>query len=420
MRINDPRYIEKPPSKNEIIRIVLDIEAGRIKLHEIPDNVSQPDKIEIRRIYLSRINNVDLSPLNISKADQAEMADLIENIIGAVKIPIGVAGPMIMQRRKREVKVYVPLATSEGSLIASVNRGISICNQQGGINTEIIADSMTRAPIFKGRDARHVKDSINWIKKHINILAASCKTTSSHCKLNDVQPFQIGNILNLRFVYSTGEAMGMNMTTFAAEECSRIIAIKTGLVLLSIAGNMCSDKKPSAINTILGRGKTVSAWIKLDNKIIEKRLRTSINRFVEVIQNKIWLGSAYAHSLSFNAHTANVVAAIFAATGQDLAQIVESSNSFVWIEQQKNKILFYVQLQSLEIGTIGGGTSLAGPSALLKLMGCRGAGSSRLMAEIICAAVLAGEISYLGALAAGEAVNAHRRFGRGMVSVKNN
>lgn len=399
--------------KKEKLNIAISkLKIGQYRLHSIPKVYPQDEQVEIRRRYLSEITGVNLDILKLSSEESMKAATAIENCIGAVRIPIGIAGPMKLIGSQGSREIFIPLATTEGALVASVNRGISICNRQGGIKTELYADGMTRAPLFQGEDARHIKKSIKWINNHLKQLDDCCRSTSRYCRLIDIQLFPMGHLLNARFAFSTGEAMGMNMATFAAQKCAEYISAKTKLELISIAGNLCSDKKAAAINAILGRGKTVCAWINLPVSIIEEKLRTSAARLQEIALKKVLLGSAFAQSLSYNAHAANIIAAIFVATGQDIPQIVESSNAFVWIEPKNDSILLTVQLQSLEVGTIGGGTSQPGPAALLDLMGCRGLGSARLLAEAICGAVLAGELSYLGALASGEAILAHQMLGR--------
>lgn len=398
--------------KHRLKEIIRDIREGRVKHYQLDSYCGPSDQVEIRRHYLESTTHIDLKPLALSPIDAAEAGLIIESCFGAIRIPVGFAGPMKLRWDNQEMEIFVPLATTEGALVASVNRGIQICNSAGGIYTEIFSDRMTRAPIFQGTDPHHVKEAISWIEDHQSEIADCARQMSGYCRLKAIEPFPLGNILNLRFLFKTGDAMGMNMVTFTTEKCAELIVKYTGLKLVAVAGNLCSDKKATAINAILGRGKTTAAWAWLPTHLIKEKLRTPIERLLEVVQKKVWLGSAQAQSLSFNAHTANIIAAIFAATGQDLAQVIESATSFIWLEILDDKVLAIAHLPSLEVGTVGGGTSLKGQNALLRLVGCTGLGSARKFAAIISAAVLAGELSYLGAIAAGEAVDAHHKLGR--------
>ncbi|HJJ87380.1 MAG TPA: hypothetical protein O0X17_03480, partial [Methanocorpusculum sp.] len=217
----------------------------------------------------------------------------------------------------------------------------------------------------------------------------------------------------VRMSYKTGDAMGMNMATIASEAASKIIEEATGLRLIASSGNMCCDKKPAAINAVEGRGKTVSAGVFLSDELIRTVLKTEARLLIEVNMRKNLVGSARAGALGFNAHAANVVAALFLACGQDAAHVVEGGNCITTAEAVDGGVYVSVTLPSLQVGTVGGGTSVACQNECLRMLDCAGDGKAMKFAEIAASAVLAGELSLLSALAAGQLGKAHKELGRG-------
>ncbi|MDR2846183.1 MAG: hydroxymethylglutaryl-CoA reductase (NADPH) [Candidatus Methanoplasma sp.] len=336
----------------------------------------------------------------------------IENMIGAVQIPLGFAGPVAISGDYAKGEFIVPLATTEGALVASVSRGMSVINDSGGARTKVFWDYMTRAPVFRVRDIDHSADVIKWIDDNMDVLHEAVGTTTSHGKLHSVEPFPVGRNLYLRFLYDTGDAMGMNMATIATEAISKIIEESTGAVLVSVSGNMCSDKKAAAINMIKGRGKTVVAEALIPAETVEKRLGADTESIVETSYRKNLLGSAMAVTLGANAHAANMVAAVYIATGQDPAQVVGGSMTITTFENVEGNLYVAVRMPSVEVGTVGGGTRLPCQSEALKMMGCLGDGGARKFSEIIATTVLAGELSTIAAQTAGHLGKAHKELGR--------
>ncbi|MBO4503166.1 MAG: 3-hydroxy-3-methylglutaryl-CoA reductase, partial [Candidatus Methanomethylophilus sp.] len=263
------------------------------------------------------------------------------------------------------------------------------------------------------RDLEHACQAIQWIDAHEDDIKAAVASTTSHGKLAKIEKFPMGRGLYLRFSFETGDAMGMNMATIASEAACRLIEEATGAVLVSVSGNMCSDKKPAAINMIEGRGKTVVAEALIPADIVEAKLHATASAIVETNVRKNLIGSSMAGTLGANAHAANMVAAFYIATGQDPAQVVGGSMTLTDCEDVDGNLYISVRMPAVELGTVGGGTSLPCQSEALEIMGCKGNGKARKLAEILSVTVLAGELSTLAAQAAGHLGKAHAELGRG-------
>ncbi|OPY31914.1 MAG: 3-hydroxy-3-methylglutaryl-coenzyme A reductase [Methanomassiliicoccales archaeon PtaU1.Bin124] len=336
----------------------------------------------------------------------------VENMIGCLQVPLGFAGPLAVKGDHAKGEFLVPMATTEGALLASVNRGCSAITAAGGANVVIIKDEMTRAPVFRTKGVRDGQRVAKWVDDNYDVVKRTAEATTSHGKLLSIKPFASGRSLFLRFSYDTGDAMGMNMATIATEAASRLIEKETGAVLISVSGNMCIDKKPAAIDSILGRGKLVLADVTVPRAVVEERLKTTVAKAVETNYRKNLVGSALASSLGFNAHVANIIAAVYLATGQDPAQVAEASMAMTNCEDADGDLYVSVRLPCLELGTVGGGTRLPCQKEALSMIDCVGAGKVKRLAEIVAALALAGELSTLAAQSAGELGKAHQSLGR--------
>jgi hydroxymethylglutaryl-CoA reductase (NADPH) len=389
------------------------------KLHEFEKIYGDANKAaEARRQYLEKATGARLENIGKTIIDlNTVVGRNIENVIGAVQIPVGVAGPLLIRGDYANGHYYVPLATTEGALVASVNRGAKFVTESGGARVKVLKDGMARAPLFRLPSLIDAVEFVEWVHQHFDELKKAAESTTRHGRLKEVQPFVVGNYVWLRLVYFTGDAMGMNMATIASEAVARYIHEhfpKARLVALS--GNMCVDKKANAVNFLLGRGKTVVAEAVIKKEILE-RLGITAEDVHNVNIRKNLIGSALAHSYGFNAHFANIVAAVFIATGQDVAQVVESSMGVTSTEPREDGLYISVFLPSLEVGTVGGGTGLPTQREALALLGIAGPGdppgtNALKFAEIVAAAVLAGELNLLIALARNELASAHQRLGR--------
>ncbi len=399
--------------KDEIIGKLLNNE---IKLHEIEKFTKTVDEaVEIRRSFIEEISKTTLEHIsNYSLNMEEAVKRNIENPIGTIQIPLGLAGPLKLKGEYAQGDFYVPLATSEGALVASVNRGCSVISAVGGVTVRIADDKMTRAPVIKAKSVDHALKIKTWIKDHFKELKKAAEVTTRHGKLLKIDPVIIvGRYLYPRFVYTTGDSMGMNMVTIATENAINLLTYKTGAHEIALSGNVCVDKKPSSLNLIEGRGKTLVAEIIIPQKIVEKKLKTTSKAIVEVNISKNLIGSAVSGSMGFNAHYANMIGAIYLATGQDEAHIVEGSLGITTAEEMEGDLYFSVTLPDVPLATIGGGTRLETAKESLEIMDAYGTGKVKKFAEIVAGIVLAGELSLLGALAAGHLARAHKELGRG-------
>ncbi|USG99124.1 hydroxymethylglutaryl-CoA reductase (NADPH) [Thermococcus argininiproducens] len=405
-----------------IEELIEKVAKGEIKLHQVEKHTN--DKrlaTEIRRKALERKLGITLDNIGHYSIDPNQVISKnIENMIGVVQIPMGVAGPLKINGEYAKGDFYIPLATTEGALVASVNRGCSTLTAAGGVKTTIIGDKMTRAPLLKCPDARKAREVAEWVKGNIEYLQEEAVSkVTRHGKLRNIKPYIVGNNLYLRFEFETGDAMGMNMVTIASEELMKVIESRFPEVkYLALSGNVCVDKKPNAMNFINGRGKSVIAEAIIPREIVEKKLKTTPELIAEVNYRKNLVGSAQAGSYGFNAHFGNIVGAIFLATGQDEAQITEGSHGITLAEvTPKGDLYISITMPSLEIGTVGGGTRVPTQREALTIMGVAGGGeppgtNAKKFAEIIAGAVLAGELSLLAAIAAKHLAKAHKELGR--------
>jgi len=400
--------------KNE--EIVDKLIKGEIKLHQVEKYVVNEDEaVEIRRNFAEKISGANLEHISHYSLDLSEAVKRnIENPIGTVQIPVGLAGPLQIHGEHAQGEFYVPLATSEGALVASVNRGCSVIKAAGGATVRIIDDKMTRAPVIRTGSVSETLKVKKWIETHFNELKKTAETTTRHGKLVKIDPIIIvGRYLYPRFVYTTGDSMGMNMVTIATESALDLLIQKTGAHVVALSGNVCVDKKPSALNFIEGRGKSIVAEIVIPTEIVGKKLKTNVKSIIQVNMAKNLIGSAIAGSMGYNAHYANMIGAIFLATGQDEAHIVEGSMGITTAEDQDGDLYFTVNLPDLPLATIGGGTRLETARESLEIMGAYGGGKVGKFTEIVGGTVLAGELSLMGALSAGHLAKAHKDLGRG-------
>ena len=408
-------------AREKLEGVLARLERGELSLSRLEEALGNANLAALaRRVYLERKLGVSLSSIASTILDFEELVGRnIENPIGAVQVPVGVAGPLRVHGDHARGDFYVPLATTEGALVASVNRGCKAVTESGGARVKIVRDGMARAPLLWTPSVEEASRLVDWVRENMEGVRAAAESTTRHGRLVEVQPFQVGNLVWLRMVYTTGDAMGMNMATIASDAaCRFILENYPGTVeCVALSGNLCVDKKPACVNKILGRGKYVVAEAVIGRDVAERLLKARPEDIHYVNQAKNLLGSAVAGSLSFNAHYANIIAAVFIATGQDVAQVVESSMGYTWTELRGGDLYISVTLPSLEVGTVGGGTRLPTQREALALMGVAGGGdppgsNARKFAEILAAAVLAGELNLLAALAAGHLARAHVRLGR--------
>ena len=396
--------------------------SGALSLRKIEEETAdKAAAAKLRRAFLEAQKDVSLDHISNLTFDTEQVGKKnVENMIGAIQLPLGVAGAIVIRGEYAQGSYYLPLATTEGALVASVNRGCSIISKSGGATVRVFKNVMTRAPVFKLNSLEETKAFYDWIMlpETFDKLKAAAEATTRFGKLLEIVPFVSGNNIHLRLGFDTKDAMGMNMVTIASEAITKVIADEKGVPCVSLSGNMCTDKKPSAINAILGRGKTVIAEARLSDSFIRETLKCTAESMFDVNYRKNFLGSMRAGSLGFNAHAANIVAALFLACGQDPAHVVEGSLTVTEMDfDQNGDLICSVTMPAVEVGTIGGGTTIATQQECLKLLGVSGAGgtpgdNALALSEIVAAAVLAGEISLIAAQAAGHLARAHAQLGR--------
>ncbi|MDR0768149.1 MAG: hydroxymethylglutaryl-CoA reductase (NADPH) [Methanosarcinales archaeon] len=395
--------------------------SGEISLRKIEEYLDKDGSAKLRRAYLESLKNVSFDHISTYTFDTETVAQKnIENLIGAIQIPLGVAGEIQVNGEYAQGNYYLPLATPEGALVASVNRGCSIITKSGGATVRVFKNMMTRAPVFKFDSLEETKDFYDWVMlpETFDKMKKVADATTRFGELLEVQPFVSGNNVHLRLGYDTKDAMGMNMITIASEAITKLIADEKGVPCVSLSGNMCTDKKPTAINAILGRGKTVIAEARLPASFIQDTLKCTAESMFDANYRKNFIGSMRAGALGFNAHAANIVAAIFLACGQDPAHVVEGSLCITEMDLAENgDLICSVTMPAVEVGTVGGGTTIATQQECLKLLDVAGAGAvpgenALALSEIVTAAVLAGEISLVAAQAAGHLARAHSQLGR--------
>lgn len=355
------------------------------------------------------------------------MGACCENVIGYMPIPVGVAGPLFLDGKEFQV----PMATTEGCLVASTNRGCRAICLGGGASSRVLADGMTRGPVVRLPRACDSAEVKAWLEtpEGFAVIKEAFDSTSRFARLQKLQMSVAGRNLYIRFQSRSGDAMGMNMISKGTEKALlKLNEYFPEMQVLAVSGNYCTDKKPAAINWIEGRGKSVVCEAIIPAKIVREVLKTTTEALVEVNINKNLVGSAMAGSIGgYNAHAANIVTAIYIACGQDAAQNVGSSNCITLMEATgpRNEDLYIsCTMPSIEIGTVGGGTNLLPQQACLQMLGVQGAcqdnpgENARQLARIVCGTVMAGELSLMAALAAGHLVKSHMIHNRSKANLQ--
>jgi hydroxymethylglutaryl-CoA reductase (NADPH) len=410
----------QPPRTDE--EIVRDLAAGDLGFHQLPREMPAADAAALRRRALEEMTGNALEHVGRFSLDADRAAARhCENLIGAAQVPMGIVGPVRIRGEHVDDEIMVPLATTEGALLASVNRGCSAIRRAGGAVVHVEDVGMTRAPVFRTSGIEETNRFLSWVAAHMDEIRRTAEATSRFLRLVEVKPRAVGTTVFLRFRCETGDAMGMNMVTIACDRVVRdLIEPATGVHCVALSGNVCVDKKASAINFQEGRGKRIYAEVELRGEPLERTLKSSARALVETNFRKNLMGSIVAGAMGWNAQMANVLAALFIATGQDLAHVVEGAMGITGIELRGDDgVLFSVYLPDVPLGAIGGGTGLATQREALALLGVApdekrpGAAALRL-AEIVGAVVLAGEVSLMSAFTSQDLARAHERLGRGV------
>jgi hydroxymethylglutaryl-CoA reductase (NADPH) len=337
----------------------------------------------------------------------------IENFTGVAQVPIGIAGPLRVNGEHAQGDFFVPMATTEGTLVASYNRGMRVLAESGGVTATVVKRSMQRAPVFMFGTAREARDFGEWlIQNHDGVRAAAESTTRSG-RLVEVEQYPLANMLYLRFNFTTGDAAGQNMTGKATHAaCEWIREAYPGRPKYMLSGSMDTDKKHSAVNTLRTRGRRVVAEAVLKKDVLARLMRVDTRELFSARQVSN-AGSLMAGSAYNGPHAANGIAAMFIACGQDVANVAESHAGITYAQLLDNGDYYWsVTLPSLIVASCGGGTGLPTQRECLEVLGCYGTGKADKLAEIVAATVLAGDVSLGCAVLADEWVTAHEQLGR--------
>lgn len=389
-----------------------------MKKHPIvPGRGLNSKKASDLRLKFLKDNEKELPLIAQSHLHREQIQHNIESYIGSVEIPIGLAGPLLFNQNNQSEYVYAPMGTLEGALIASMNRGAKVITQSGGFNAEVIHQKMVRAPMFVFKNLSECIAFKKWVDAHFEPVKNIAEQYSNHAKLIDIQSIIASRSVHLKFVYTTGDASGQNMTTtctwHAVLWINEHFKADNGFEAehFVIEGNAASDKKISNYSASQGRGVHVIAECELSEHAIKKVLRVSVDDFLKCLSQSLVM-SRIDGMFGYNINVANAIAAIFVATGQDLASIHESSTGILNMEKTEKGLYCTLQLPSLVVGTLGGGTHLPKQKEALTLMDCQGSGKVKRFAKLIAGFALGLEISTFAAIVGGQFAKAHEKLGR--------
>jgi hydroxymethylglutaryl-CoA reductase (NADPH) len=358
-----------------------------------------------RRAFIEQQTGARLEHTGHYSFDPDVLTGNIEHFSGVVQMPLGFAGPLLVDGEHARGEFYVPMATTEGTLVASYNRGMRLTRDAGGLRTTIVDDAMQRAPVFKFEDARQARAFGAWIDEHFEDIKAAAETTTRSGRLRDIEQYPGGRMLYLRFNYTTGDAAGQNMCGKATLAACHWIVEHWGPVWYSLSGNMDTDKKHSAVNAMHCRGKKVIAEVTLPADVLHERM------FAQRLTSQ--LGSLMAGAVFNTVHPANGIASMFIATGQDEANVAEAHAGYTYAEITPDGDYYYsITMPALIVASYGGGTGLPTQRECLEVLGCYGTGKAHKLAEIVAATVLCGELSLSAAVVSEEWVSSHEQYGR--------
>ena len=385
----------------------------RVAIPRAKEDDFSPEAVQARRAFAEEKAGTSLEHVSSYSIDPHLAHGNVESFLGVAQVPIGLAGPLLVNGEHAQGEFYVPMATAEGTLVASYNRGMRLLYEAGGVTTTIMDDHMQRAPVFLFESARGSRELHGWIDEHFDEIKAAAEETTQSGKLIEIERYTAGRMLYTRFNYTTGDAAGQNMTgkaTLAA--CEWIVEHAPGIERYFLEGSFATDKKTSQVNMLHTRGKRVIAEATIPNELTRSIMRADTADMYRARQVSN-LGGFMSGVNNNGAHSANGTTALFIATGQDAANVAESSAAFVYTELRDNGDYYYsITLPALIVATYGGGTGLGTQRECLELLGCYGKGKVRKLTEIIPATVLAGELSLGSAVVAGEWVSSHDTYGR--------
>jgi len=397
----------------EVKDAIREHEEKRVTVPYDKEDNYNPEIIAKRQAFIESACDVSLEHVPQYSFDPEMLRGNIENFTGVAQIPIGFAGPLTVNGEHARGEFLIPLATTEGTLVASYNRGMKVLNLSGGVTCTVSDDRMQRAPVFVFDSAREARDFRDWVDEQFDPIRLAAEASSSVAKLQNIDTYLANKFAYLRFNYSTGDAAGQNMVgraTFAA--CSWILDNITTVRAFYLESNLATDKKHSQINLMRTRGKRVTAEAVIPKDVLVQHMRVepqSLHYHASVAN----VGALISGANNNGCHSPNGITAMFIATGQDVANVAESSAGIIYTELTRDGDLYIsLTIPSLIVATHGGGTGLATQRECLELLGCHGTGKVRKLAEIVGGVALAGEISLGAAISSLDWVSSHEKYGR--------
>jgi hydroxymethylglutaryl-CoA reductase (NADPH) len=386
---------------------------SRIKIPRNKDNDYTDAAAQQRRDFIQQQTGTELHHYGQHSLPVDSLPGNIENFTGAAQIPMGLAGPLLINGEHARGSFYIPLATTEGTLVASYSRGMRLLTESGGVKTTVMERYMQRAPVFVFDNALESRDFGHWLEDNMAAIRDAAEATTRIGKLSHIEQYGVGPLRYLRFNFTTGDAAGQNMANKATYvACEWIKQSYPGGARYLLSGNIDSDKKYSRLNTLNSRGARVVAEVTLPKKFLHNIMRVDAQTLFNQRQVSN-MGAMMAGNAYNGPHAANGITAMFIATGQDVANVAESHAGMTYCEIRNNGDFYWsVTLPSLIVATYGGGTGLATQKEALDMLGCYGEGKVNKFAEIVAATVLAGDISLSSAMVSGEFVASHDQYGR--------
>lgn len=382
------------------------------ELVRVPYNLKKnydEDFVKERRIWLGEQVGVKFSHIDKYSFHPKDVQGNIENFVGVAQVPFGVMGPLRINGESARGTFYVPMATTEGALVETYQRGAIAITKAGGANTTILKDENYLDPVFILKDFEAVKKLITWVENNFEVLKQKVKETTKHGVLTKITPYVIGRRVILKISYFTHDAMGANMINFATDQVCEFIAKNVSLEKYLLRSNMSSEKKAAAVNLLFNYGKEVSVEVTLPRKIVTRYLNSSPEAISQAWHSWV-LGSIHAGMYGINAQFANGLAALYIACGQDVAHIVNGSVGINMLEMTNDGNLYAsLKLPNVLVGTVGGGTALGTQKECLEMIGCYGKGKSKKFSEIVAAVLLSGELGICAGITSGEFQKPHIR-----------
>ncbi len=401
--------------KLEVEDVVSESSKGDVKIPRDEKDDYSTDAIKARQQFYSEFSGAPIEHVANYSIDPGSLPGNIEHFIGVAQVPIGIAGPVKVNGEHAKGEFIIPMATTEGTLVASYNRGMKLMNACGGVTCTVVDDAMQRAPVFVFNDARGARDFVAWVKANFDLIKDNAEATSSVAKLTYIDHFLSNKFAFLRFNFLTGDAAGQNMVgraTFAA--CGWILDHYKDhrIADFYLESNFATDKKASQINIMRTRGKRVVAEVTLKKEVLLQVMRVDPKQ-LDYHHRVSSIGSFLSGVNNTGLHSPNGITAMFIATGQDVANVAESSAGIFYSELTDDGDLYLsITIPSLIVASYGGGTGIGTQRECLELLGCYGRDKVNKLAEIVGAVVLAGEISLAAAISSSDWVSSHEEYGR--------